>query len=131
MDNVNNKENMGYDTNEFGNELKHTEPEFRKFNWAACFLGLPFAFGTGAWMCLLSLVPAVGWIFAIIGGMKGEEWAWKSGKFRSYETFYAVMDSWNSGGKVYGIITIVCTVIIILAYTALISISMMAIGSMA
>lgn len=111
FDSTNN--NDDWDTSGFN---ERPEPKFRKFNWGGCFLSIPFAFGNQAYLCLLTLLPLVGIAFYIIGGLKGEEWAWKNGNYKSKECFYAVMDSWNRAGKVLGILYIAMIVVLILIY---------------
>lgn len=99
------------------------EPNF-KFNWGAFLMTLPFGFANKAWMCFLSLIPGLGFIFQIVAGICGAKWAYESGEFATVEEFNAVMKSWNRAG--------LWTLIVLAIYIVLfIAIFAIAIGSAA
>lgn len=52
--------------------------ELRGFNWGAFSLGGIWAINHNAWMGLLAFVPYLGYIMAIILGIRGNEWAWQN-----------------------------------------------------
>ena len=82
-----------------------------KFNWGAFLMTLPFGFANKAWMCFLSLIPGIGFIFSIIAGFCGARWAYESGEFATVEEFNAVMKSWNRAGKIMFWVTFIFLVI--------------------
>src|SRR5437764_5850511 len=45
--------------------------------WGAFLFNWIWAVCNGVWIGLLVLLPFVGWIMAIVLGVKGREWAWK------------------------------------------------------
>ena len=76
--------------------------EIKGWNWGA-FLAAPFwpltnRVGIG----VLAWVPIVGFWVAIALGVKGNEWAWRSRKWRSIEHFKAHQRSWAIAGIVLG-----------------------------
>ena len=83
-----------------------------KFNWGAFLMTLPFGFANKAWLCFLSLIPGIGFIFSIIAGFCGARWAYESGEFATVEEFNAVMKSWNRAG----IWTLIVTGVVIALY---------------
>lgn len=77
------------------------------WSWGASMLGILWGFGNHTYMPLLGLIPFLNFIWWIICGVKGYEWALESGHFKTVEEFNAVQDSWDRAGKVYLIITLV------------------------
>ena len=95
--------------------MEHLKP---RFNWGALFLSPYFAVGNKAWLgllTLLSVVPIIGWIFAIVWtivfGFKGEAWATRNNNYRDNQEFRVVMDSWNRAGIVMAILLAISLVL--------------------
>lgn len=76
-----------------------------KFNWGALMFAPIFGIANKAWLCLLSLVPGIGFIFSIVSGFCAPKWAYDSGEFQTVEEFNAVMKSWNRAGVASAIAT--------------------------
>lgn len=91
-----------------------------KFNWGAFLMTLPFGFANKAWMCFLSLIPGIGFIFSIIAGFCGARWAYESGEFATVEEFNAVMKSWNRAGLFSLIVTAAILVLYFVLFAVII-----------
>lgn len=70
----------------------------RGWSWGAFFLNWIWAAGNRTWVGLLALVPYVGFIVAIVLGVKGREWAWQNKRWESVEHFNAVQRRWSIWG---------------------------------
>lgn len=77
--------------------------EIKGWNWGAFLMPWLWPFTNCVWIGLLSFMPQVGWIVAIALGSKGNEWAWKSRKWRSIEQFKAHQRGWTIAGLSIGI----------------------------
>lgn len=78
------------------------------WSWGAFLLNWIWAIGNRTWIGLLALIPYVGFIMAIILGIKGREWAWKNKQWDSVEHFNAVQRKWSMwGGIVVGVVFVV------------------------
>ena len=68
--------------------------EIRGLNWGA--FGMNVVWGTAmrvhiAWLCI---VPFVGMVMPFVLLIKGNEWAWRNGKWDSVEHFLSVQRNW-------------------------------------
>lgn len=105
--------------NEFNNfPTEKKEPKLG-WSWGAFMLSVPFAFGNGAYLALLTLIPGVNLIWFFVSGAQGARWAYESGKFANIDEFNGAMDSWNRAGKVMAIICLVLFVFYILLINAI------------
>jgi serine/threonine protein kinase len=77
--------------------------EIQGWNWGAFLMPYLWPFTNKVWIGLLALMPQVGWLVAIALGAKGNEWAWKSRKWRSIEQFKAHQRGWTIAGLFIGI----------------------------
>ncbi|HAG85045.1 MAG TPA: serine/threonine protein kinase [Cyanobacteria bacterium UBA12227] len=77
--------------------------EIKGWNWGAFLMPYLWPFTNKVWIGLFALVPQVGWLMAIMLGNKGNEWAWKSRKWRSIEQFKAHQRGWTIAGLFIGI----------------------------
>lgn len=68
------------------------------WSWGAFLLSWIWAIGNRTWIGLLALIPYVGFIMAIILGIKGREWAWKNNEWESVEQFNRVQKKWSFWG---------------------------------
>ena len=80
---------------------KGTPENIDKFNWGALLWGWIWAIGNGVWIGLLTLIPYVGFIMAIILGLKGNKWAWEAQKDKkSPEEFVESQRKWTIAGVI-------------------------------
>ena len=86
--------------------------EVRGWNWGAFLLNWIWAIGNSVWIGLLALLPFIGFIIAIVLGVKGSEWAWRSKRWDSLRHFKSTQRTWSIVG---GIIVVVPFIITILA----------------
>ncbi len=68
------------------------------WSWGAFLLSWVWAIGNRTWTGLLCLLPFIGFIFAIILGIKGREWAWKNKKWQDLDHFNRVQRKWSVWG---------------------------------
>lgn len=74
------------------------------WSWGAFLLNWIWAIGNKTWIGLLALIPYVGFVMAIILGIKGREWAWKNDQWESVEHFNRVQRKWSIwGGIIVGV----------------------------
>ena len=77
--------------------------EIKGWNWGAFLMPWLWPFTNHVWIGLLCFVPQIGWLMAIALGSKGNEWAWKSKRWRSIEHFKAHQRGWAIAGILFGI----------------------------
>ena len=65
------------------------------WSWGAFLFNWIWAIGNRTWIGLFALIPYVGFIMAIILGIKGREWAWKNKQWDSVEHFNRVQRKWS------------------------------------
>lgn len=65
------------------------------WSFGAFLLNWIWSLGNKTWIGLLTLVPFVGFIMAIVLGIKGREWAWQNKKWDSVEHFNSVQKKWS------------------------------------
>lgn len=70
----------------------------RGWSWGAFLLNWIWAINNRTWIGLLSLVPYLGLIMAVVLGFKGKEWAWKNNQWKSVEHFDEVQKKWSFWG---------------------------------
>jgi hypothetical protein len=80
------------------NESSTIPDGIKGWSWGAFLLNWIWAIGNRTWWGLLALIPYVGFIMAIILGIKGREWAWKNNKWESIEHFNRVQKKWSFWG---------------------------------
>jgi serine/threonine protein kinase len=84
-----------------GNFLDSSVPvpnEIKGWNWGAFLMPWFWPFTNQVWIGLFSYVPSVYWVMALALGAKGNEWAWRSRKWRSIEHFKAHQRRWTIAG---------------------------------
>ena len=57
-----------------------------------------WAIGNKTWIGLLAFLPYVGFIFAIVLGVYGRQWAWQNKRWESVEHFQRVQKRWSFWG---------------------------------
>lgn len=80
--------------------MGETPVEAKNWNWGAFLLSWIWGIGNGVWIALIALIPPASLVMSIILGIKGGEWAWKTGKFASVEEFVATQKAWTKWGVV-------------------------------
>jgi Tfp pilus assembly major pilin PilA len=80
------------------NEISVTPDGIKGWSWGAFFLNWIWAIENRTWIGLLALIPGIGFIMAIILGIKGREWAWKNKKWENIEHFNRVQKKWSFWG---------------------------------
>ena len=65
------------------------------WSWGAFLLNWIWAIGNSTWIGLLAIIPYVGFVVAIILGIKGREWAWRNKRWDSVEHFQRVQRKWT------------------------------------
>lgn len=110
------------------NQYSAVPQEIKKWNWGPFMFGIIWGIGNKAYITLIAIAfyiiqffPIIGligsigaFVWAIICGIKGNEWAWKTGDFKDVEQFMAVQRTWNRAGFVYFIIMIAIIVFMII-----------------
>lgn len=96
-------------------------PEIKKWNWGAFTFNIVWGIGNYTYLPLLCLIPIVNIFWIFICGFKGNEWAWKSGKFTSLEDFLATQETWSRAGFIYFIVSIIVSALILFLSSLFIS----------
>ncbi|MEH2033803.1 MAG: serine/threonine-protein kinase [Nostoc sp.] len=85
------------------NNQNETVPEeILGWNWGAFLMPWLWMWPNQVWYGLFCFVPQVGYLMAIALGAKGNEWAWKSRRWRSIEQFKAHQRGWAIAGILIG-----------------------------
>lgn len=104
-------ERLVYSRTTEGTEI---EKELSKWNWGAFFLNWFWGIFNKSYLALFALVPFLGAIWAVVCGLKGNEWAWKNKKWGSIEHFRKDQREWAMiGTLLFGIPLIICLLIFI------------------
>ncbi len=77
--------------------------EIKGWNWGAFLIPWFWPITNNVWIGLIAWVPQVGLFMAIALGAKGNEWAWKSRRWRSIEQFKAHQRGWAIVGILFGL----------------------------
>lgn len=70
--------------------------EIKGWNWGAFLLAPFWLLSNRVWIGLLTWVPVVGFWVAIALGVKGNEWAWKSRRWQSIDSFKRIKNAGRS-----------------------------------
>ncbi|MEP1383512.1 MAG: hypothetical protein ABJK64_06920 [Paraglaciecola sp.] len=68
------------------------------WSWGAFLLNWIWSIGNSTWIGLIALIPYIGFVMAIVLGIKGREWAWQNKKWESVEEFQRVQKKWSFWG---------------------------------
>jgi hypothetical protein len=71
-----------------------------KWSWGAFMLNVAWGIGNRVWISLIAFIPFLGFIMAIILGIKGRRWAWETGRWASMDQFKASQETWDHAGKI-------------------------------
>lgn len=72
--------------------------EIKGWNWGAFILPWFWAPLNLGWIGFLAYIPPIFYVMSIFVGIKGNEWAWRSKKWRSIEHFKAYQRGWAIAG---------------------------------
>lgn len=70
------------------------------WSWGAFLLNWIWACFNKTWIGLIALLPYIGFVMAIILGIKGREWAWKNKRWESVAHFNEVQRKWSIWGAI-------------------------------
>lgn len=104
-----NNSGMGQDTFPHG---------VKGWSWGAFLLNWIWAIGNRSWIGLLAIIPYLGFIMAIVLGVKGREWAWKNKRWDSLEHFNRVQKRWSFWGVVLLVVPALIGIIAAIAIPA-------------
>jgi len=97
-------------------ELATVPEEVKGWSWGAFVLTWIWGICNSVWISLLCLIPFFNLVWAIVLGIKGNEWAWRNKKWDSIEHFKSTQGKWNIAGIIVFVISIVVVpVVIVLA----------------
>ncbi len=83
------------------------------WSWGAFSFNWLWGIGNHCYWPLLVFIPILSFLWMIICGLKGYEWALNSGRFDSVEEFNAVQESWDRAGIAMCIVGIIWWVLYI------------------
>jgi len=95
-------------------ELAIVPEEVKGWSWGAFVLTWIWGIFNSVWIALLCFIPFFSLVWAIVLGIKGNEWAWRNKKWDSIEHFKSTQRSWNIAGIVIFAISIVAAVVAII-----------------
>jgi serine/threonine protein kinase len=87
--------------NNSGCGITSTQPipdEIMGWNWGAFLMPHFWLWTNKVWVGLLCFVPAIGFLMGVVLGAKGNEWAWKSRRWRSIDHFKRHQRGWAVAG---------------------------------
>jgi len=74
------------------------------WSFGAFLLNWIWAIMNNTWIGLLCLIPVIGFVMAIILGIKGREWAWRNRRWQNFQHFDRVQKKWSFWGVVIFIV---------------------------
>ena len=95
-------------------ELATVPEEVKGWSWGAFVLTWIWGIFNSVWIALLCFIPFFSLVWAIVLGVKGNEWAWRNKKWDSIEHFKSTQRSWNIAGIIVFAISIVAGVVAII-----------------
>lgn len=88
------------------------------WSWGAFLLNWIWAIGNRTWIGLLAIIPYVGFVMAIILGIKGREWAWKNGYWKSVDHFNHIQKKWSFWGMMIVVVVFIIGILAVIALPA-------------
>jgi serine/threonine protein kinase len=85
------------------NTIELVPDEIKGWNWGAFLLPWLWLWTNQVWVGLLCFVPQTGFVVTLALGAKGNEWAWKSRRWRSIEQFKEHQRGWAIAGLMIGV----------------------------
>ncbi|MDH4068752.1 MAG: zinc-ribbon domain-containing protein [Dehalococcoidia bacterium] len=89
--------------------------QVKGWNWGAFSLTWIWGIFSQVWIAFLVFIPfpLFGLAWAIVLGVKGNEWAWRNKKWHSIEHFKSTQRPWNIAGIVLFAISMVALIVVI------------------
>ncbi|MFM2061164.1 MAG: hypothetical protein RLZZ507_834, partial [Cyanobacteriota bacterium] len=84
------------------NKYAPVPEEILGWNWGAFLMPWLWMWPNNVWYGLLCFIPQIGFIMAISLGINGNEWAWKSRRWRNIEQFKKHQRGWAIAGIMIG-----------------------------
>jgi hypothetical protein len=75
-------------------------PAIKGWNWGAFLLHWIWGIFNNTFIAFLTWVPIFGWIFMLVLGVKGNEWAWQNKTWRDIEHFKNTQKKWAVAGVI-------------------------------
>ena len=96
-------------------ELATVPEEVKGWNWGAFVLTWIWGICNKVWIALLVFIPVpiFGLVWAIVLGVKGNEWAWRNKKWDNIEHFKSTQGKWNTAGIIVFVVSIVIVPIVV------------------
>lgn len=85
------------------NTAEPVPDEIKGWNWGAFLLPWFWLWTNQVWVGLLCFVPQTGLVVTLALGAKGNEWAWKSRRWRSIEQFKEHQRGWTIAALMIGL----------------------------
>ncbi len=92
--------NMKFDPRRGKGDMSEVPAEIHGWNWGAAGLTWLWGISNSVWLSLLVFIPYFNFIWWIVLGIKGNEWAWKARPWESTAKFVEHQKKW----KIWGII---------------------------
>ncbi len=88
-----------------------TPAEISRWNWGAFFWTWLWSISNRVWIGLLSLLPGLNFIMAIVLGVKGSQWAWENRQWDGVEHFKRVQKKWAVAGLIVFLLTLLVIIV--------------------
>ena len=95
-------------------EATEAKPALDRWNWGAAFFSWIWAIGHGLWLYallgfVLGIIPFAPFI---LFGIKGNDWAWESGKFSSVDDLRATERKWAIAALIVFLIAVALIIVV-------------------
>jgi hypothetical protein len=100
---------IDYDARSGNGEQSIIPVEIKGWSWGAAGLTWIWGISHGVWISLLAFIPILNIFMWIFLGVKGNEMAWKSQKWKSVEEFNSYQKKWRPWGIAFFIIGILAS----------------------
>lgn len=97
--------------------LSDTPDEIKGWNWGAAAFTWIWGTTYGVWLSFLAFVPYFSYVWMIVLGIKGNQWAWESRQWESVDEFKKSQNKWKPWGMAVLLGPIILFVIVFLIGT--------------
>lgn len=84
-------------------------PGIRRWNWGAFLLSWVWGIAHGVWISLLVFIPVINLVVPFYLGLKGNELAWKTGRWTDVDAYLERQKKWAVAGVIVAVISIIIT----------------------
>lgn len=95
-----NDESVLYDERSGKGAALVVPPEIKGWNWGAAFLGIIWGIYHKVWLSFLVFVPGLNYVWWLVMGLKGNEWAWRKKRWASVSEFKSSQQKWLYAGLI-------------------------------